>query len=152
MVQNDILLNGSIATWRMPLMIGELGGSYLGTFEFRTFLDPLRQLQAGREYRELLGSLAIQAEDNESNLAFALVQLKHRILRAPPFWSSTEQESGIPGNIGDMNVISAVLDAAMMAETMFREKMMEERNKILEKTIKVGEQIVEKRAKENGTL
>ncbi len=152
MNNNDILLNGSLATWRMPMIVGDLGGTYTGTFEFRTFLDPLRQLQAGREYRELLGSLAIQAEDSESNLAFALVQLKHRIVKAPAFWSSTEAESGIAGNIGDMNVIAAVLDAALMAETMFKDKMAEERNKMLEKAIKTGEQTLEKKAKENGAV
>ena len=50
-----------------------------------------------------------------------------------------------------MNVIAAVLDAALMAETMFKDKMAEERNKILEKAIKTGEQTL-KEAKENGAV
>lgn len=149
-MDNDIVLNGSVASWRMQPIIGELGGTYTGTFEFRTFLDPLRQLQAGREYRELLGSLAIHAEDRESDLAFALIQLKHRILKAPGFWTSTEQDSGIAGNLGDMNVIAAVLEAALRAEELFKTRVTEERNKLLDKNIKSAETVLEKKEKENG--
>lgn len=143
-MDNDITLDGSIATWTMPQTDGELGGTYKGTFEFRTFLDPLRQLQAGREYRELLGNLAPQASDSEGNLAFALVQLKHRILRAPPFWSSTLQDSGMAGNIGDLNVIALVLDSAIRAETIYKEKIAKEREDLLNKSIKIAEEIVNK--------
>lgn len=146
-MNNDIILNGSEATWIMPRMEGQLGGTYIGSWTFRCYLDPLRSLQAGREYRELLGSLAIQASDTESDLAFALVQLKHRVLAAPAFWTSTESSSGIPGNIGDLNVIAAVLDAAMRSEELFKMKIAKEREEVLERTIKAGEDLLQKKAK-----
>jgi hypothetical protein len=138
---NDITLEGSVATWRMDKMEGGIGGSYTGTFQFRTFLDPIRQLQAGKEYRSLLGELAVQASEEEGNLAFALVQLKHRILKSPPFWSSTLQDSGMEGNIGDLNVIAAVLDAAIRAENLFKEKMKSERDAVLNRSIKIAEEL-----------
>ena len=144
MDNNDILIEGSQATWRMPRMEGDLGGTYTGVFVFRTFLDPLRQIQAGKEYRALLGDLAINAGDAESNLAFALTQLKHRIIKAPPFWESTLQDSGIAGNVGDLNIIAAVLDAAIRSENLFKEKIQKERDAILERSIKVGEQLLPK--------
>lgn len=143
-MDNDIVLDGSTATWRMPLTNGDLGGSYTGTFQFRTFLDPLKTLQAGREYRELLGSLAIQATDSEGHLAFALTQLKHRVIKAPPFWTTTLQESGIEGNVGDLNIISLVLDAAIRSETLYKEKIAKEREAVLERSIKVGEDLLHK--------
>jgi hypothetical protein len=143
-MDSDITLNGSEATWVMPRVDGELGGTYTGTFTFRCYLDPLRQLQSGREYRELLGSLAVQASDNEANLAFALTQLKHRIIKSPPFWSSTLQESGIAGNIGDLNVITLILDASIRAENLFKEKIQKERDELLNKTIEKGEELLAK--------
>jgi hypothetical protein len=148
MDNNDIILNGSVATWQMPRTEGDLGGTYTGLFQFRTFLDPLRQLQAGKEYRALLGELAIQATEDEGKLAFALVQLKHRILKAPPFWSSTLQDSGMSGNIGDLNVITLVLDAAFLSENLYKEKIAKEREAILERSIKVAEDLLQKEQKE----
>lgn len=144
MDNNDIVLEGNTATWQMPLTEGEIHGTYSGTFQFRCFLDPIRQLQAGREYRDLLGPNAMMATDNEGNLAFALVQLKHRITKAPPFWTSTLQESNMAGNIGDLNVITLVLDASIRAETLYKEKVQKERDLILERSIKLAEEKIQK--------
>lgn len=150
MENTDIVIDGSESTWVLPRTEGEMGGTYTGTFVFRCFLDPLRQLQAGREYRELLGSLSTQASDSEGNLAFALVQLKHRILKSPPFWTSTLQDSGMAGNVGDLNVISLVLDAAIRSENSFKEKVIKEREEILNRSIKVGEDLLHSQNTEEG--
>lgn len=151
-MNEDITISGSVASWRLPPTIGDLGGTYTGNFEFRTFLDPIKSLQAGREYRELLGSLAVQADDAEANLAWALIQLKHLVIKAPAFWTSTEQESGISGNVGDLNIISLVMDAAMRAQNLFKEKISKERNQVLDHTIKIGEELLQKKGKEDGAL
>lgn len=139
MDNTDIILENSIATWRMPPTIGDLGGTYTGVFMFRTFLDPLRQLQAGREYREQLGPHAIFATDTEGQLAYGLTQLKHRIIKAPPFWTSSVSDSGMAGNIGDLNIIMLVLDAASRAEAMHKDKIRKEREVLLERSIKSAE-------------
>lgn len=149
-MSTDIVLDNNIAKWNMPRMEGDLGGTYIGTFTFKCYLSPLTQLQAGREFRELLGNLGSQAPNGEIDLAFALTQLKHRIITAPAFWTSTLEESGIAGNIGDMNVVSAVLDASIRSENLFKEKVAKERELLLDRSIKVGEEILVERQKEEG--
>jgi len=144
-MDTDITLDGSTATWVMPTMVGDLGGTYTGTFVFRTFLSPIRKLQAGREFREFLGQYAQLADEREFNLALALTQLKHRVIKAPPFWTSTLQDSEFAGNIGDLDVIGAVLTAAMRAEQMYKEKVDKEKDGLLEKTIAVAEKLLDKR-------
>src|SRR5271166_2084200 len=134
MENSDITLDGSVATWNMQRVEGELGGTYTGTFTFRCFLSPTVILQAGREYRALLGELQGQAPDLEGNLAFALTQLKHRIIKSPPFWTSTLQESNMAGNIGDLNVILMVLDAAIRSENLFKEQIMKEKEILLDRS------------------
>ena len=141
----DIILEGNTATWVMPRMESETGGTYTGTFTFKCYLDPLTQLQAGREFTELLGSLANQASEAEFTLSFALTQLKHRIISAPPFWTSTLQDGGgYGGNIGDLNIISAVLEASTRASNLFKQKIQDEREALLNRAIKAGEKIIEK--------
>jgi len=147
-MENDITIEGSVATWVMERTDGDLGGTYTGTFQFRCYLTPLQQLQAGREFRELLGSFANQATETEIKLSLALTQLKHKILKAPPFWSSTLEESGISGNIGDMNIIAAVSNASIRDEEMYLERIQKERNDLLDKSIKLAEEKMQKRAED----
>ena len=147
-MENDILIENIEASWVLPLTHGELGGSYTGRFVFRCYLTPTQQLEAGRDYRSLLGQYAGMASDTEAQLSFALSQLKHRILKAPPFWSSTLQDSGYAGNIGDLNITSMVLDAAIRSEQLFKERIQKERDQILDRTIKVAEETVRKNASE----
>lgn len=144
MDNSDIIIEGSTATWNMPRIEGSLGGTYVGSWTFRCFLDPIRQLQAGKEYRSLLGELAAQASSVEEELAFALIQLKYRVIKAPAFWTSTLNEDGYSGNIGDLNVIGVVLDAAMRAQNLFKEKIQKERENLLDKTIKKAEDLLQK--------
>jgi hypothetical protein len=147
-MDTDITIENGIATWILPQTQGDVHGTYTGTFQFRCYLDPIRQLQAGREYRELIGPNALLATETEGNLAFALTQLKHRILKSPPFWSSTLQDSTFAGNIGDLNIITMVLDAAIRAENLYKEMMTKERDAILERNIKVSEETIKKQSGE----
>ncbi len=143
MDNTDITINGSIATWTLPPTQGEINGTYSGTFEFRCWLTPTQTLEAGREFRSLLGNLSAQATETESNISFALVQLKHRIIKAPPFWTSTLQHSSYAGDLPDLNVIAAVLDAAIRAENLYKENVAKEREALLNHSIKVGEKLLQ---------
>jgi len=147
MEKTDILLEGSTATWTMPPTTSELGGTYTGRFVFKCYLDPLSQLQAGRQFREYLGAYAGMATESEYNLAYALAQLSQRIVTAPPFWTSTVQDGGLAGNIGDGSIVLMVLDAAVRAQDLFKEKIAKEREQLLDQSIKVGEQIMKERQK-----
>jgi hypothetical protein len=145
---NNITIEGSTATWIMPRLEGDNGGSYVGTFVFNCYLRPMDQLKAGRDFRELLGNFANQATETEIKLALALSQLKYKIIKAPVFWNATLEESGIAGNIGDLNVIAAVSNASILAEEMYIDKIEKERNDLLDKSIKLAEAKLQKRAED----
>ena len=148
MTNTDITFDGSIATWTLPPTDGEVQGTYTGTFQFRAFLDPIRQLQAGREYRELLGPNGGMAAEHEGQMAFCLTQLKHRIIKAPPFWTSTLQDSSMAGNIPDLNILLIILDASIRSENAYKEKVAKERELALNRSIGIVEKILEDEAKE----
>jgi hypothetical protein len=144
MDNDDIVIKGNIASFNLPPTEGEILGTYSGHFEVKCYLTPTEQLDAGREYRNLLGANAALASETESNLSFALVQLKYRVLKSPPFWSSTLQHSAYAGNIPDLNIIILVLDSAIRAENLFKEKIVKEREEILTKSIKKIEDTLKK--------
>lgn len=144
MDNNDIILDGSTATWVLPPTDAQTGGTYTGRFVFRCFLTPTQSLQAGRDYRELLGQYGTMITEAEGSLAFALAQLRQRVLKAPPFWTSPLQDAGYAGNIGDTGIISIVLDFAIRSENLFKEKIKAERDVALEQSIKVAEDLLQK--------
>lgn len=115
--RSDIIIEGNTALWDLRLD-GDINGTYTGTFRFKCYLNPLQQIAADRERRELLGNQPLYAGDHESLLAYALTQLKYRIITAPPFWASSN--SSFAGDIADENIISAVLDAALGAEVKYK--------------------------------
>jgi hypothetical protein len=102
-------------------------------------------LEAGREYRSLLGNLPEYASEKEKNISFALVELKYRIIKSPPFWTATLQDSGYAGNIPDLNIIVMVLEKAMIAESMFQERLQKEKESLLDSTIRSAEALADKK-------
>lgn len=116
-VRSDIIIEGNIASWDINAL-GDVYGTYVGTFKFRCYLTPTQQIAANREYRELIGPNPLHVPEHESFLAYALTQLKHRIISAPPFWASGN--GGMPGDIPDENVLTAVLSAAIDSEAKYR--------------------------------
>lgn len=146
MQDEEIVISGNIATYAMSPTQSEILGTCNGTFTFKTFLTPLEELQAGRELRALLGELGNQASAKEIDCAFALVQLKYRVIKSPPFWSSTLQDSDYSGNIPDGNIIGIILNKAMNAEVLYKEKLFNEREELLNKSIKKGEELLRKQS------
>jgi translation initiation factor 2B subunit (eIF-2B alpha/beta/delta family) len=136
--KKEIKFEGSIATWDCNL-IGSINGSYVGTFKFRAYLNPIQKLSASRMYRELLGNSQLPASPTEDNLAFAISQLKHRIVEAPPFWSSGSDLGTIP----DEEVLMSILDAAIASEIMYREDIKNKKQEAIEKAKKAAEKILQ---------
>jgi hypothetical protein len=101
---------------------GNIHGTYVGAFRFKCYLSPLQQIAANREYREILGPNPSFASEHESFLAYALTQLKYRIISAPPFWAS-QNPATLAGDIADENIISAVLDAALGSEIKYKSQL-----------------------------
>lgn len=139
----DLLIQGNTATWEMKEE-GPIEGTYKGTFVFRCFLTPTATLAVGREYRELLGRYADMATEDEAFLAYALTQLKYRVLKAPPFWTSAAS-SNFTGDIPDKNVLSKILYAAVEAEVKYKENMKEKREEIIGLAKKAAEKLLEEK-------
>lgn len=119
--RSDLIIEGNTATWEMRLE-GDIHGTYVGVFRFKCYLSPLQQIAANREYREILGPNPSFASEHESFLAYALTQLKYRIVTAPPFWVS-QNPASLAGDIADENIISAVLDAALGSEIKYKTQL-----------------------------
>jgi hypothetical protein len=120
---DDIQIVGSVATWELRAE-GSVSGTYTGTFRFRCYLTPLQKITAGREQRELLGESRAWIEtpdfEHESFLAYALTQLKQRVISAPPFWSSAGVNKSHEGDLPDEDIVERVLDAAIRSELKFK--------------------------------
>ena len=119
--RSDLVIEGNTATWEMKID-GDIHGTYRGAFRFKCYLSPLQQIAADRERRELLGANPFSAGEHESFLAYALTQLKYRIVSAPPFWASSNPAT-LAGDIADENVIAAVLDAALGSEMKYKTQL-----------------------------
>lgn len=133
----DISISGNEATWRLSAT-GAINGTYIGEFKFRCFLTPIQKISANREMRDLLGDQMTMAPEHEANLAFALTQLKYRVISAPPFWNS----GSTPGDIPDSNVIMSVLDAAIAAEIKYLEQITKRKIDALERAKSAAEQML----------
>lgn len=134
--RTDIIIEGTTASWAIN-MEGDVSGTYTGTFRFRCYLNPTQKIAANREMRSLLGEFPMLVPEHESFLAYALSQLKYRILSSPPFWTSGE--NGYAGDIPDTNVLSAILDAAIDAEVKYMGQLQARKLEALEKAKKAAE-------------
>jgi hypothetical protein len=130
--EKDILLDSQgNATWEMN-MTGPIGGTYQGVFQFRTVLSPIQQIEADRDYRELVGTNYQLIATHIDNLAYILSQLRQRIIKHPPFWD--DGSSRFKGShIRDEEIILAVYEAAVLAETKFRKELKEKHKAAIER-------------------
>lgn len=145
--RSDIIIEGNTATWEISLQ-GDVSGTYTGKFRFKCILSPTHKIAANREYRELLGNNPTLTPEYESNLAYALTQLKYRVLEAPPFWSATQNSTGYAGDIADTNVIMAVLDAAVEAEIKYKRLLKKRTEDSLERAKKAAERLLQQQDEE----
>jgi hypothetical protein len=128
---DDVVLENNKAIYHLD-QVGDVGGSYKGVFEFRCFLNPIQYIAADREYRDLMGKNQALADPHADSLAYALTQLKYRIIKAPPFWYS--DDSAIPGgSIPDRDIISLLLSAATEAEIKFRRSLLDKQEESVNK-------------------
>ena len=156
MTNSDLTIDGSTCSWTLPPTQGEYLGTYTGTFKFRCFLSPTQQLAASKELREMMGGAAIldgpykNVDQHEWLIAYALTQLKYRVISSPPFWTQPTQIGELPGSIPDQHIIEMVLDASVRAQQVFKDIITKERDQVLENTIKKAEIMLEERSKEEG--
>lgn len=94
--------------------------TFMGAFKVKPMLSPIEIITADKRYREILGNNAHLASEHVRQLAFALTQLEQLIIEAPPFWFEDEMIGG--GHITDLNVVLHVLDKAIEAQELYKEK------------------------------
>lgn len=104
--------------------------SYLGRFVVKCVLSPIDTIEADKAYREMLGDNIIMASEQAKDYAFALAQLKYRVMEYPPFW----QTDRVLGNLDDTNVTIAVLNLAIDSEIAYK-KAKEQERKDIEKSL-----------------
>lgn len=138
--RDDIKIENDVATWDISA-VGNIKGTYLGTFKFRCFLTPLQQIAAGREERALVGENIAFAPEHERFMAYALTQLKYRILSAPPFWASATSGS-IAGDIPDTEIVSLVLGSAIDAEVKYKNEIKYRKEAAIERAKKASDTII----------
>lgn len=144
--RSDISIENDVATWTIKDE-GAILGTYHGTFKFRCYLTPVQQLNAGRDARAALGENSILADQHETFLAFALSQLKQRVISAPPFWYG--DDSKVPGDIPDEDILTKILDAAINAEVKYKVQLKDRKRLALEKARKAAEAMLNNRPDED---
>jgi hypothetical protein len=142
--RSDITIEGNIASWNIAAT-GDIHGTYVGAFKFKCFLTPTEQIAAGREHRELLGINPTLAAVKEDSLAYALTQLKYRVISAPAFWFSTSEISGMAGDLPDENIVMKVLDASFDSELKYRAQLIKQKEELLKRAQKKAEDILAKK-------
>lgn len=118
---------------------GSIQGSYRGVFSLRCYLSPLDSLAAGRQFRELIGPFGDSSSEQDRYLAFCVSQLNRRVIKGPPWWNAGD----VPGNIPDLNVLSILLDRALTAETVYKQRLTKMKEEALEKAQKSAQLLQE---------
>lgn len=139
--RSDIIIEGHQAKFNLAAL-GAINGTYTGEFIFRCILTPSQKIAANREYREMLGANPTLAGEHETFLAYALSQLKYRVISAPPFWTSTLQINGIAGDIPDEEIITQILDAAIHAQLKYKHELEKRKMELIERAKTAAEKIL----------
>lgn len=131
-------IEGNVGVYVISELDDESNESYVGEFRVKCILSPLDLLAIDRDYRELLGPVnPIMASGDANNIAFALSQLKHRVLAYPSFWKGESYDGGhLP-----KKVLYAILDRSIEVQDKFKKERQEEMAQIqarLTKQVKTG--------------
>lgn len=104
------------ATFFVDVEASSNKSSYKGQFKVKCILSPLEYINADANYRELLGKTNPQyASDYVSQLAYALSQLRFRIMECPSWYN--KQGDGVR----DDKVLLDIFDKAVECEQQYRE-------------------------------
>lgn len=121
--------------------INEVGNvtrqTYMGTFKVHCVLSPIDFIESDKMYREMLGATNPEnAHEHARSVAFALSQLKYRIIEEAPFWENRRLGGS---HIKDDNIIITILNNAIEAEERFREAKVKEAEEIQKRLQKMIE-------------
>jgi len=136
---SEIRFDGSVAEFDYHGVGERTNTTYMGVFRVKTILSPMDMLKADRMYRELIGSVNPHMASKESqNFAFALSQLKIRIIESPDFYKNKE----LDGSHLDSNILIDIINKAIDAEDEYKKQIddrLKKMQELLTKRIKNNE-------------
>jgi len=97
---------------------------YVAGFVVKAFLNPIDRISADKLRRELLGPNPESAGSEEKTMAFALAQLKYRVIEAGPFWFKGSDIGGAA--LKNDNIIYHVFNLATKAEEEYGKLLSQE--------------------------
>jgi len=127
--QSDVTLNTDGTANFYLTYESEVLGTVTGPFVFKCQITPLEFLTIGRDHRNLLGPNIKDVSETEYAIGLYLSQLKTRIIKSPPFWTSAPN---YPGNINDFNLISFLFEKALSAEILYKDQLKKKREEALQ--------------------
>ena len=117
---SDFRLEGSKAYFDYHGVGKKTNETYMGEFCVKCIMSPLDHIKADRLYRELIGSVNPHLASKESqNYAFALSQLKYRIIGEMPEFFKNKELNG--GHL-DSHVLIEIVNMAIDAEEFYQEE------------------------------
>ena len=138
----DIDFYRGTASFFVDIIAAADKSTYKGTFKVKCVLSPLEYIQSDAKYRELLGKTNPQfASEYVSQLAYALAQLRYRIIESPAWYKN--EINGLDGSNVDDKILLHIFDRAVQSEEEYREG--------IEKRFETAKQDV-KKAVDDGTL
>lgn len=127
----DINMEEGTATFSISEVGTATRSTYMGNFKVHCILSPIDLMSADRDYRAFVGNVnPNDCTTHVRNLAFALSQLKYRIIEEPPFWTNPKVGGG---HLKDTDVIISVLNLALEAEESYRQSRKKEAEEIQNK-------------------
>ena len=131
-------IEDNVGIFTISELDNETNETFIGEFRVKVILSPLDILSVDRDYRELIGAInPIMASNEANNIAFALSQLRHRILAYPSFWKG----DGYDGGHLPTKVLYKILDDSIACQDKFKKDKQDELEKIrknLTKQVKAG--------------
>jgi len=117
---SDFRFDGSIAEFDYQGIGERTQQTYLGTFRAKCIISPMDHIKADRLYRELLGTVNPHLASKETqNFAFALSQLKVRLVDFPDFFKNKE----LNGSHLDSNVLIDIINKSIDAQEEYKEQL-----------------------------
>lgn len=136
---SDFRFDGSVAEFDYHGVGDRTNTTYMGVFRVKTIVSPMDMIRADRLYRELIGSINPHMASKETqNFAFALSQLKVRILEAPDFYKNND----LDGSHLDSNVLIDIINKAIDAEEDYKKQIdnkLKEMQELLSRRIRNNE-------------
>lgn len=136
---SEFRFEGSVAEFDYQGVGDNSNQTYMGSFKAKCVVTPMDHIKADRLYRELIGSVNPHLASKETqNFAFALSQLKVRLISMPDFFKNRE----LDGSHLDSNILIDIVNKTIDAQEEYKDELderLQNMQKMLAKRIKSKE-------------